>query len=385
MPSTTYYWDEDDDNVCCEEDENGEITASYTHEPGLYGEVIAQKRGDEVRYFNFDGEGNTSELTDDDQNVTDTYEYSAFGEEVARTGTTENPFGYKGALGYYANLQTGDYVTSSRVYQPSIGRWLSQNESRTNTFVFQGNQPNNAQAGQIIITATTADPPGTWYGKCGAFQQLWNFTINGKPQNETGYLLQMITYCEEIRDCNGNDATDIGRSRNKCPNIIIADPGVHTPQYCMMLYEVWDVNADSSITPNITRRGSTYHDRWAKLYHPCSTIGVVRIRSFARYFPGPGGIPIQFVKNDPCAGSSALPSTGLPPWQWRPPFNTPKGGMISGDMAVKWDCCGLNCFDDCEERDTQEVIAPRQISPSEDVADQTDWPPFGPIQRRGSN
>ena len=125
MGSTTYYWDEDDDNVCCEEDENGEITASYTHEAGLYGEVIAQKRGDEVRYFNFDGEGNTCELTDEDENVTDTYEYSAFGEEVARTGTTENPFGYKGALGYYANSETNDVYVRARTYRPIIGRWMS--------------------------------------------------------------------------------------------------------------------------------------------------------------------------------------------------------------------------------------------------------------------
>ena len=126
MASTTYYWDEIDDNVCCEEDENGEITASYTHEPGLYGEVIAQKRGDEVRYFNFDGEGNTSELTDDDENVTDTFEYSAFGEEVARVGTTENPFGYKGALGYYTNGKTNDLYIRARTYEPMIGRWLSR-------------------------------------------------------------------------------------------------------------------------------------------------------------------------------------------------------------------------------------------------------------------
>ena len=135
MASTTYYWDELDDNVCCEEDENGDITASYTHEPGLHGEVIAQKRGNEVRYFNFDGEGNTSELTDDEQNVTDTYEYSAFGEEIARTGTTENPFGYKGALGYYTNGETNGIYVRARMYKPTVGRWLSRDPDR-----FSGDQ-----------------------------------------------------------------------------------------------------------------------------------------------------------------------------------------------------------------------------------------------------
>jgi RHS repeat-associated protein len=127
MASTTYYWDEDDDNVCCEEDENGEITASYTHEPSLYGEVIAEKRGDDIRYFNFDGEGNTSELTDANENVTDTYEYSAFGEEVARTGTTVNPFGYKGALGYYTDGETNALYVRARMYEPTkLARFMSR-------------------------------------------------------------------------------------------------------------------------------------------------------------------------------------------------------------------------------------------------------------------
>ena len=147
MASTTYYWDEIDDNVCCEEDENGEITASYTHEAGLYGEVIAQKRGDEVRYYGFDGEGNTSELTDDEQNVTDTFEYSAFGEEVARTGTTENPFGYKGAWGYYTNPETGSYDCRVRMYEPRAGRWISPDPARfidgPNVYVFVLNNPSN--------------------------------------------------------------------------------------------------------------------------------------------------------------------------------------------------------------------------------------------------
>jgi len=122
---TYYYWDEVNDNLFGEEDANGEVTASYTHEPGLYGELIAQERDGETRYYNYDGLGNTVELTDENQNVTDTYEYSAFGEEVARTGTTENPFGYKGAVGYYANPETGDLYVRARNYEPAVGRWIS--------------------------------------------------------------------------------------------------------------------------------------------------------------------------------------------------------------------------------------------------------------------
>ena len=153
LASTTYYWDEVNDNLFGEEDESGDVVASYTHEPGLYGEIIAQQRGDDLRYYNYDGLGNTVELTDENENVTDTYEYSAFGEEIVKTGTTENPFGYQGALGYYTNSETKDIYVRARTYESKIGRWLSRdpigfiNWNRTkqglNLFEFVGGNPMN--------------------------------------------------------------------------------------------------------------------------------------------------------------------------------------------------------------------------------------------------
>ena len=123
---TYYYWDFDTDNVFLEEDENGNVIAEYTQEPGLYGQVIAQERNGEVRYYNFDGEGSTRELTDENGDVTDTYTYSAFGEEVERSGTTVNPFGYKGALGYYTSGETNDIYVRARLYHPTVARWRSR-------------------------------------------------------------------------------------------------------------------------------------------------------------------------------------------------------------------------------------------------------------------
>ncbi len=123
---TYYYWDFDTDNVFLEEDENGDTIAEYTHEPGLYGELIAQERDGQVRYYNFDGQGSTRELTDENGDITDTYTYTAFGEEIAHTGTTENPFRYKGAWGYYTNSDTNDIYVRERIYEPTNGRWLSE-------------------------------------------------------------------------------------------------------------------------------------------------------------------------------------------------------------------------------------------------------------------
>ena len=142
---TYYYWDFDTDNVFLEEDENGNVIAAYTQEPELYGELIAQERDGQVRYYNFDGQGSTRELTDENGDVTDTFTYTAFGEEVKRTGATANPFRYKGAMGYYTNSDTNDCYVRARTYEPTIARWLSLdpltlNDAR-NRYIYASNSP----------------------------------------------------------------------------------------------------------------------------------------------------------------------------------------------------------------------------------------------------
>jgi|GEM_PF-2171931 len=125
MAVINYIWDELSDNVQMETDENDVPTVVYTHRPERFGELISQERSGVTSYYSYDGQHSTRLLTDDNENITDTYIFSAFGELVARTGTTINPFGYKGAVGYYSNSATGDIYVRARTYEPVIGRWLS--------------------------------------------------------------------------------------------------------------------------------------------------------------------------------------------------------------------------------------------------------------------
>jgi len=125
LATTKFVWDELSDNVLMETDENNIPTAVYTHWPERFGQLISQERSGVTSYYHYDGEHSTRLLTDDSGAITDTYIYSAYGELVARTGTTNNPFGYKGAVGYYTNSATGDIYVRARTYEPVIGRWLS--------------------------------------------------------------------------------------------------------------------------------------------------------------------------------------------------------------------------------------------------------------------
>lgn len=77
-------------------------------------------------YYHYDAIGSTQLLTDESEAVTDSYEYDGYGNELAASGTTVNPFRYVGELGYYFDSDTGDYYVRARYYDPVTARWLSE-------------------------------------------------------------------------------------------------------------------------------------------------------------------------------------------------------------------------------------------------------------------
>ncbi len=123
MAKTTYMWDELSDNVAAEY-EDGVLSAAYTHEPGLYGNLLSENRNGVTSYYHFDGRGDTVALTDDSSNVTDTKEYDAWGNVIASVGSTATPYQFGGRQGYQTG-STGNYVRA-RMYQPTVARWVSK-------------------------------------------------------------------------------------------------------------------------------------------------------------------------------------------------------------------------------------------------------------------
>jgi RHS repeat-associated protein len=123
MPRIDYLWDPLSDSVIMETDENGDVVATYNHEPD--GRLISEHRDGVTYNHHYDGNGNTIALTDDSGNVTDTWAYSAFGNVVARTGMTPTPYQFGGEYGYQTDTLTDDIYVRARTYELTIGRWLS--------------------------------------------------------------------------------------------------------------------------------------------------------------------------------------------------------------------------------------------------------------------
>ena len=106
-------------------DETDNVKAVYTNEAKQYGGVLSQRRGNTSHYHHHDALGSTRFLTDSSANVTDTYLNDAWGNSVASTGTTVNPFRWVGKYGYYTDRSTGQVYVRARMYQPTAVRWCS--------------------------------------------------------------------------------------------------------------------------------------------------------------------------------------------------------------------------------------------------------------------
>jgi RHS repeat-associated protein len=105
---------------------SGEILRYYVWSPAgrlLY--LIDVASGNAVRHFHFDRMGSTLALTDAAGAITDSYAYTPYGELLARTGTSQQPFLYVGRFGV-RHESAGNLVhMRARYYDPVSGRFLS--------------------------------------------------------------------------------------------------------------------------------------------------------------------------------------------------------------------------------------------------------------------
>ena len=101
-----------------EKNKNNNLTVTYT-----YGhELISQNRATSVSFYNRDGLGSTTSLTNASQTVTDTYSYDAFGNLINSTGTTKNNYLFAGEE---KDNTTGYYYLRARYMDTTTGRFTS--------------------------------------------------------------------------------------------------------------------------------------------------------------------------------------------------------------------------------------------------------------------
>ena len=119
--TTQHVWD--GDQMMLELNGSGAVTQKYVRGINLiYGESGGTKK-----YYLFNGHGDVVQLTDASGTVTKNYDYDAFGNEKNADENDTNVFRYSGE---YYDKETGTIYLRARYYDPTIGRFISEDSVR---------------------------------------------------------------------------------------------------------------------------------------------------------------------------------------------------------------------------------------------------------------
>ena len=122
---TVFIWDGDE--IVMELSASGKVQKRYIRGNDLVyadkGEDNASGESSEKQYYIKNPHGDVVQLTDADGNVSKTYEYDSFGNEVNPDKKDDNPFRY---CGEYYDKETDTIYLRARYYQPYLGRFLTR-------------------------------------------------------------------------------------------------------------------------------------------------------------------------------------------------------------------------------------------------------------------
>ncbi len=123
------YFNDDEDltNVLAETDKNGNALCWYT----IGDDLISMERDGQTYIYLYDGHGTVRGLINADGELTDTYNYDAFGNMLERTGDTENSYLY---CGEQQDGTTGLYYLRARYMNPETGTFTSMDTYQGSIF-----------------------------------------------------------------------------------------------------------------------------------------------------------------------------------------------------------------------------------------------------------
>jgi len=115
----------DRDNLIEETNSSGAAVARYSQDLNI-DEPLAMLRSGATSFYNADGIGSITSLSNPAGALTQAYTFDSFGKQTASSGSLVNPFQYTGRE---FDPETGLYYYRTRYYDYSIGRFYSEDPS----------------------------------------------------------------------------------------------------------------------------------------------------------------------------------------------------------------------------------------------------------------
>ena len=124
--STTSIYAYDEDNLVEEANSSGTEVASYSQGLNI-DEPLAMDRSSVASFYETDGLGSVTSLSNSAGALAETYTRDSFGRQTGSTGSLTNPFQYTGRE---FDAETSLYYYRARYYDRSTGRFLSEDPLR---------------------------------------------------------------------------------------------------------------------------------------------------------------------------------------------------------------------------------------------------------------
>jgi RHS repeat-associated protein len=125
-PTATSIFSYDGDNLVETVNASGGVVARYAQDLNIDA-PLAMLRGSTTDYYEADGLGSITSLTDTTGALAATNTYDSFGNTVASTGTLRDYFQYTGRE---FDTETGLYFYRTRYYDPDLGRFMGEDSQR---------------------------------------------------------------------------------------------------------------------------------------------------------------------------------------------------------------------------------------------------------------
>ena len=178
--TTRYYYD--GFRPIWETDGAGAMTAQLDRD--IFGNLLSRAEPTSRRYYHTDGLGSTVALTDEAGATAASMLYDAWGNVRVSTGTGHGKYRFTGAeLDTTSNL----YHMGARFYDPSIGRWLSEDPTGSfgpaslNFYAYVANNPIG-----VVDPAGTTSMSGDGGGGC--------YTATCDSRNENAYIASQTAH-----------------------------------------------------------------------------------------------------------------------------------------------------------------------------------------------
>jgi RHS repeat-associated protein len=145
----------DGENLIEETNGAGAVVARYSQTQNI-DEPLAMLRGGATSFYEEDGLGSVTSLSNGAGALAQSYTYDSFGKQTASSGSLTNPFQFTARE---SDPETGLYYYRARYYDPNTGRFLNEDPTEfrggINLYGCVGNDPINK-----------TDPDGTGFVDC---------------------------------------------------------------------------------------------------------------------------------------------------------------------------------------------------------------------------